>query len=337
MMNFYKILFFNLLVFSTLICISALSWMTAWLGLEMNLLSIIPLMKTYTNKNSAEAAIKYFIVQAMASAILMFSIMIFSSLNFFNLKFLYMPSMIMNATLLGKMGAAPFHIWFPEVISGLAWNIVIIILTWQKIAPFILLSYCISSSTFLSITIILSSLIGGLQGLNQVCTRKILAYSSINHMGWMISTLLSSLNLWSLYFAIYSLMNFSITMMFHKYSIFYMSQVPKMLSYNKKLKYMFMMNFLSLGGLPPFIGFLPKWITINALMNLKHNFMCFILVSFTLLTLYFYIRISFSSFSFYSLESFSESWKTKLNPMFFASNIAILTSIPMCFSMPWLF
>nr|QNT26895.1 NADH dehydrogenase subunit 2 [Trigonopterus ancora] len=331
MMNFFKVLFITILISSTMISISALSWFTAWIGLEMNLLAIIPMMKTDSNKLSAEASIKYFIIQSMASSSLLFATVLFSSVTLLDLNLLINPSLMINSTLILKMGAAPLHFWLPEVISGLEWNLVFIILTWQKIAPMILLSYCLKSSYLLSTVIISSSIIGGILGLNQICLRKIMAYSSINHMGWMLASMLSSLNLWFYYFFIYTLMNLNIMAMFHKYHSFYLNQLSKMLSFNKNLKFFFMLNFLSLGGLPPFVGFLPKWLTINYLINVGQPALSFILVIFTLLALFFYTRMTFSSLTLSTWEPQTKLQFKNFKSWQFMINLLILFSLPLYF------
>nr|YP_009112317.1 NADH dehydrogenase subunit 2 [Eucryptorrhynchus brandti]AIY61443.1 NADH dehydrogenase subunit 2 [Eucryptorrhynchus brandti]AJT57321.1 NADH dehydrogenase subunit 2 [Eucryptorrhynchus brandti]ALF04088.1 NADH dehydrogenase subunit 2 [Eucryptorrhynchus brandti] len=331
MMNFYKFLFINLMFSSTLISISSTSWFNAWIGLEMNLLSIMPLMKSSNNKFSAEATIKYFIIQAMASSILLFSILIYTNLKIFNMNsMLPLSSILINSSLLMKMGAAPFHFWLPEVLSGLNWQINFIILTWQKIAPMILLSYTILLPSFLSIIIILSSLISGIFGLNQICLRKILAFSSINHMSWMISIIMNSLNTWIYYFIIYSIINFNMIIIFNKYQIFFMNQLNKLFTNNKTMKFIFMLNFLSLGGLPPFLGFFPKWMTINFLINKNFFTLSFILIIFTLISLYFYLRITFSSFTLNSTESLINTFN-KISFIHFFINLISLMGLLICF------
>nr|ARH54754.1 NADH dehydrogenase subunit 2 [Trigonopterus sp. 4 AH-2016] len=332
MFNFFKMLFFTILISSTLISISALSWITAWIGLEMNLMAIIPLMKTNNNKFAAEASIKYFIIQAMASSCLLFSIMLLSSFSNLNFKFMDMSSILMNLALLLKMGCAPLHFWLPEICSGLNWSINLMILTWQKIAPMILLSYTILYPSFISAIIITTAIISGVQGINQICLRKIMAYSSINHMGWMLCALLNSLNLWFYYFSIYLLITLNILIMFNKYKTFYLNQLTKMLTPNKTLKLLFMLNFLSLGGLPPFLGFLPKWLTIYMMVETKFFLVSFTLVILSLLTLYFYTRITFSSLTFKYSESSILS-KPKLKNFYFFWNLIILSSLPLSFTL----
>nr|AML26119.1 NADH dehydrogenase subunit 2 [Curculionidae sp. BMNH 1274272] len=328
MMNFYKFIFFSLLVTSSLISISSMSWFMAWFGLEMNLLSIIPLMKSM-NKYFAEATIKYFIIQAMASTLLLFSIIIFSTTKTTSLEFLNKSSICLNSALLLKMGAAPFHFWLPEILSGLNWKMIFIIMSWQKIAPMILLMYTSMLSLYLTIITILSSLISGIQGLNQTCLRKIMAYSSINHMSWMISTILNSMTTWIYYFLIYCIINLNIIVILNKFHIYYFNQLNKLFSFNKNLLYLFMLNFISLGGLPPFLGFLPKWLAIFILIQNNYIFMTTLLILTTLISLYFYLRITFSTFILSSKNSLTNSFKI-YNFLTFWTNSITLTSLIIC-------
>nr|QZI85929.1 NADH dehydrogenase subunit 2 [Aclees taiwanensis] len=329
MKKLYKLMFYSTMITSTIISISALSWFTAWIGLEINLLSIMPLMKQLKNTFSSESTIKYFIIQAMASSLLLFSIIIFTNSKEYSIELTMSISMLMNSALLLKMGAAPFHFWFPEVISGLNWEMAYILMTWQKIAPMILLSYSTYMPSFLAIIIILSSLISGIQGINQTCIRKILAYSSINHVSWMISALLNSMTIWLYYFLIYSIINTNIIIILSKYNIFFTSQLSKLFSFNKKLKFLFMLNFLSLGGLPPFLGFFPKWLVINFMVMNNLYSIAIILIIFTLLLLYMYIRVTFSSFSINSEESLIKNFN-KISFIHFMTNLISLMGLIIC-------
>nr|WUR10377.1 NADH dehydrogenase subunit 2 [Nicrophorus maculifrons] len=285
MMKYYNLLFSNTLIISTLISISSNSWMGMWLGLEINLLSIIPLMNNSKNPLSAEASIKYFSSQALASIILLFSIIFMSQ----NMN--YLMILIFNSSLLTKLGSAPFHFWFPEVMEGLSWINCMIMLTWQKISPMIMISYNFNSNLFYFCIIILNMLFSGLMGINQVSLRKIMAYSSINHIGWMISSLYFMDTIWSMYFLIYSIMTVMIVSIFWKMGFFYVKQLITF-SKNKISNKLFLaLNFLSLGGLPPFIGFLPKWATIQSIIMNQLYLLAFIMVISTLITLYFYIKL----------------------------------------------
>nr|QCG69869.1 NADH dehydrogenase subunit 2 [Cyllorhynchites ursulus] len=333
MNKFYKIMFLQTLLIGTLIAISSYSWLMMWIGLEINLLSMIPLMKTSKNLFPSEAALKYFITQALASSILLFSIII--SLNFNEHTQSYMnfySIMIMNSSLLTKMGAAPFHFWFPEVMEGLSWMNSMMMLTWQKIAPFILIMYNSKMTMFIACIIIASSIIGGIMGLNQTSIRKILAFSSINHIGWMLSSLLNSQMIWLIYFIIYSLINLNLIFIFHKFNSYSISQLFNSVNKNKLIKFFFIINFLSLGGLPPFLGFLPKWLTINNLISNNFMFMSLTLIISTLITLFFYLRLTFSSLTINQEESnilimIKQSWSIIIINFASLSGLIICTMI----------
>nr|ATG33632.1 NADH dehydrogenase subunit 2 [Gastrolina depressa] len=326
MFKLYKIMFFNFLILGTLISISAYNWLSMWIGLEINLLSIIPLMKSNNNNFPAEASLKYFITQAFASTMILFTIML--SLNFTdyipnNLNYSYM--MILNSALLMKMGAAPLHSWFPEVIEGLNWMNSLILLTWQKLAPMILIMYNLKMTIFMSWIIITSAIIGSILGLNQISMRKILAYSSINHIAWMLSSMLFLKNFWLMYFIIYSLITLNIIMILYFFNIFYLNQLMMTINLNKMIKMFYICNFLSLAGLPPFLGFLPKWMVINSLIENNFYTLSFILILSTLIALYFYLRVTFSTFTIYMSEILIKVEKINLFYLMFLNSVSLLS------------
>nr|AMW67826.1 NADH dehydrogenase subunit 2 [Fontecilla graphicus] len=166
-------------------------------------------------------------------------------------------------------------------------------MTWQKIAPMLLISYCLNFSLILLIMVI-SIMVGSIGGLNQTSLRKLMAYSSINHIGWMLASLMISNSYWFIYFIIYSMIVFLIVYLFNSYKIFYLMQSFNLLNMNSLNKFILFCNFLSLGGLPPFLGFLPKWMIIQ---HFSYNFfMLTLMVILTLITLFYYIRITYSAF-----------------------------------------
>nr|YP_004935218.1 NADH dehydrogenase subunit 2 [Protoplasa fitchii]AET13043.1 NADH dehydrogenase subunit 2 [Protoplasa fitchii] len=308
LLNPSKILFFITLMSGTLITISSNSWLGAWMGLEINLLSFIPLMIDMNNLMSTEAALKYFLTQALASSILLFGIisyMMISNLTYYlNLMDNNISSMMINSTLLLKSGAAPFHFWFPEVMQGITWMNNLILMTIQKIAPLILISYSIQLN-FLFIIIVLSILIGSLGGLNQTSLQKVMAFSSINHLGWLLCAMIFSENLWLFYFLMYALLSMSIILLFNNFQIFYINQTFSLFNKNIILKFSLFISLLSLGGLPPFLGFLPKWIIIKFMVLNNYLFLLVFMVTFTLITLFFYLRICYSAFL---MNNFENSW-----------------------------
>nr|QED57274.1 NADH dehydrogenase subunit 2 [Anthonomus eugenii]QED57342.1 NADH dehydrogenase subunit 2 [Anthonomus eugenii]QED57374.1 NADH dehydrogenase subunit 2 [Anthonomus eugenii] len=316
-----KIMFYSTLIMGSIMAISGTSWLTIWIGLEMNLLSIMPIMKDKL-KSTSEAMIKYFMVQAMASTILLFSILMFqlASTKMMSASTYF----ILNSALFMKMGAAPLHFWYPEVLSGLPWKNNFIMLTWQKIAPMLIIINTSFSILFISLFIVFSALLGSLQGFNQICLRKILAYSSINHIGWMLASFLCTHTIWLFYYFIYTLINMNIIIILQKMNIFYMNQINKLFSFNLKMKMMYMLNFLSLSGLPPFLGFIPKWLVVNFLVMNNFLSLSLILIIFTLLALFMYFRITFSTFSFFYSKNIL-NYKNKISYTIFFINFLALS------------
>nr|QBF01228.1 NADH dehydrogenase subunit 2 [Stegana chitouensis] len=303
--NSSKILFVIIMMLGSLITITSNSWLGAWMGLEINLLSFIPLMSDNNNLMSTEASLKYFLVQALASTVLLFAVILMmmkSSINYNN-NFSY-EMMIILSSLLLKSGTAPFHFWFPNIMEGLSWMNCLLLMTWQKIAPIMLISY-INMKTLVLFCVMLSVIIGSLGGFNQSSLRKLMAFSSINHLGWMLMALMINESVWLIYFLMYSFLSFTLTFMFDNFKIFHFNQMFSMFFNSKILKFILFMNFLSLGGLPPFLGFLPKWFVIQQLSMDSQYFMLMILLLSTLITLFFYLRICYSAFM---LNYYENNW-----------------------------
>nr|YP_010610967.1 NADH dehydrogenase subunit 2 [Rhingia campestris]WAP91801.1 NADH dehydrogenase subunit 2 [Rhingia campestris] len=307
--NSYKILFILILMMSTMITISANSWLSAWMGLEINLLSFIPLMKD-NSMMSNESSLKYFLTQALASSILLFSTILFLyQNNFMNQIFMnnYINMMILSSLLM-KVGAAPFHFWFPNVMEGLNWLNSLILMTWQKIAPLMLISYLMIKFLII-LTVLLSVIIGALGGLNQTSLRKLMTFSSINHLGWMLMSMYSNESLWMNYFLFYSFLTFNLILLFNTFKMFHINQLFSLFFFNKSLKFFLFLNLLSLGGLPPFLGFIPKWLTIQYLTFNNQLFVMTIMIIMSLITLYFYLRLCYTAFM---LNYFENNWIYKI-------------------------
>nr|ALO70485.1 NADH deshydrogenase subunit 2 [Ctenisodes sp. 1 EF-2015] len=291
-----------MLMISTILSISSNSWMGMWIGLEINLMSIIPLMINMKNSYSSESSIKYFITQAISSAIILLSIILTMKSNNLSFQMNNIYSIMFNSAMFMKLGAAPFHFWFPEIIGGLSWMNCLILLTWQKITPMILSSYNNINIIFISFIIMFSIIIGSMMGLNQTNMRKILTYSSINHIGWMLASFLTFETIWTYYFTTYSILSIIIISIMNSFNILNIKQFSVFMSKNFLIYMIFLMNFLSLGGLPPFLGFMPKWLTINMMILNSFYILTFFMIICTLISLYYYIRLTLSSLTLLSNE-----------------------------------
>nr|UFR83387.1 NADH dehydrogenase subunit 2 [Phenacomys intermedius] len=273
---------------------------TMWIGLEINLLALIPLMMNKSNPRSTEAATKYFLTQATASMILLLSII----MNFKQLGlWTFQPetnNIIMTMTFISlaiKLGLAPFHSWLPEVTQGIKFNVALILLTWQKIAPLSILYqfYELMNPKILIMSATISVLIGAWNGLNQTQTRKIMAYSSIAHMGWMISILPYNPSLTILNLLIYILMTTPMLMMLNTYSFSSITSMSLMWNKMPMALPMISLILLSTGGLPPLTGFLPKWAIITELLKNNNLFLSTLMAMTALINLFFYTRLIYST------------------------------------------
>nr|AYM85012.1 NADH dehydrogenase subunit 2 [Petamella prosternalis] len=307
--NSTKLLFLSSLMMGSILSISSNSWFGVWMGLEINLLSIIPMLTNNKSMTMNESTIKYFIVQAMASTMLLFSILLIHLSLPMTWENQLIPSTMISSSLLLKIGAAPFHFWFPEVMGATSWINCLMLMTWQKIAPMMVLSYCIQMEMFIFTITILSIIIGAMGGLNQTSLRQLMAYSSISHLGWMISSMVISENTWEMYFIIYSLLSLIVVLIFKQMNLFFMNQIYSTSKMSTEIKFMMFLSLLSLGGLPPFLGFMPKWVVMQMLMENNMTTLMTIMVMITTITLYYYMRISFSAL----ILSYSEnSWSMKI-------------------------
>nr|URX52642.1 NADH dehydrogenase subunit 2 [Neotermes luykxi] len=290
-----KILLSTTLVGGVLISISSNSWLGAWMGLEINLMSFIPLMSSHDNIYTAEASLKYFIVQALASSTLLFLVVMKALLNQGFAAGSEIHEYVIMTPLLLSMGAAPMHWWFPSVMEGLDWTNCLLLMTIQKAAPMMLSHYLIKPSIVVLTIIMASVIIGAVGGMNQTSLRKILTYSSINHTGWMLAALLGGSNAWTTYFLMYSLLTTTVIMVTKSFNISFIIQTM-MVKSKPAIKMILFSSLLSLGGLPPFIGFMPKWVVIQVMTMNDLSPIMVMMVMMSLVTLYYYLRICYSSF-----------------------------------------
>nr|YP_009653048.1 NADH dehydrogenase subunit 2 [Eleotris klunzingerii]QCG70180.1 NADH dehydrogenase subunit 2 [Eleotris cf. fusca MM-2019]QCG70119.1 NADH dehydrogenase subunit 2 [Eleotris klunzingerii]QCG70143.1 NADH dehydrogenase subunit 2 [Eleotris klunzingerii]QCG70155.1 NADH dehydrogenase subunit 2 [Eleotris klunzingerii]QCG70168.1 NADH dehydrogenase subunit 2 [Eleotris klunzingerii] len=273
-------------------------WLLAWMGLEINTLAIIPLMAQHHHPRAIEATTKYFLTQATAAATLLFASMTNAWLTGqWDIQQMTHPvalTMITLALAL-KIGLAPLHTWLPEVLQGLDLTTGLILSTWQKLAPFVLLlQISKSDQTLLVILALTSTLVGGWGGLNQTQLRKILAYSSIAHLGWMMLIIQFAPSLTLLALILYLVMTFSAFLTFKINNATTINSLA--ISWTKApiLTSMAPMILLSLGGLPPLTGFMPKWLILQELTKQDLAPAATLAALTALLSLYFYLRLSYA-------------------------------------------
>nr|BAF51869.1 NADH dehydrogenase subunit 2 [Triacanthodes anomalus] len=273
-------------------------WLLAWMGLEINTLAIIPLMTQHHHPRAVEATTKYFLTQAAAAAMLLFA----STTNAWLTGQWHiqqmshpLPITMITIALALKIGLAPLHSWLPEVLQGLDLTTGLILSTWQKLAPFaLLLQLQPTNTTTLIILGLFSTLVGGWGGLNQTQLRKILAYSSIAHLGWMILVMQFSPSLTLLTLITYIIMTSSTFLVFKLNKATNINSLATSWAKAPVLTSLAPLVLLSLGGLPPLTGFMPKWLILQELTKQSLAPTATLAALSALLSLYFYLRISYA-------------------------------------------
>nr|AFA46362.1 NADH dehydrogenase subunit 2 [Erythrocebus patas] len=308
-----QLIIYTTMITGTLTTLLSSHWFLAWAGLEMNMLAFIPIMTKKMNPRSTEAATKYFLMQSTASMILIMAIILNSLLLghwTMTSNINHLSSLMMTIAIAMKLGMAPFHFWVPEATQGTPLIPGLLLLTWQKLAP-ISIMYQIhpSTNTYVLLTLsTLSIMTGSWGGLNQTQLRKIMGYSSITHMGWTMMTLTYNPTITILYLTTYIILTTTMFLILNLNSN--TTILALTLTWNKSIQLMplMMSTLMSLGGLPPLTGFLPKWITIQELTMNNSLIIPFIMTTMTLLNLYFYMRLIYTT----SLTLFPSPNNTKM-------------------------
>nr|AQW42042.1 NADH dehydrogenase subunit 2 [Corvus splendens]AQW42068.1 NADH dehydrogenase subunit 2 [Corvus splendens]AQW42081.1 NADH dehydrogenase subunit 2 [Corvus splendens]AQW42107.1 NADH dehydrogenase subunit 2 [Corvus splendens]AQW42471.1 NADH dehydrogenase subunit 2 [Corvus splendens] len=293
-----KLIFITSLLLGTTITISSNHWVMAWTGLEINTLAILPLISKSHHPRAIEAATKYFLVQATASTLVLFSSMTNAwYTGQWDITQLTHPasSLILTAAISMKLGLVPFHFWFPEVLQGSPLITGLILSTAMKFPPITLL-YMTSLSlnpTLLTTLAVLSVAMGGWMGLNQTQVRKIMAFSSISHLGWMAIILIYYPKLTLLNFYLYAMMTAAVFLTLNSMKVLNLSTLMTAWTKAPALSTILLLTLLSLAGLPPLTGFLPKWLIIQELTKQDMAPAAIIISLLSLLGLFFYLRLAY--------------------------------------------
>nr|QNO39095.1 NADH dehydrogenase subunit 2 [Aristelliger expectatus] len=318
----------------TILTMASHHWLLAWLGLELNTIAMLPILAMPHHPRATEAATKYFLIQAATAATILFA----ATLNAWQTGHwtITQPAspttmMMLTIAVSTKLGMAPTHLWYPEVIQGSTITTALIISTWQKLAPLTLLLmtlHCISTNTLLTLGL-LSALVGGWLGLNQTQTRKIMASSSIAHMGWLAVALTMNHNLATLTIMVYIIMTTTMFM------VITLTTTKTLMDFNTTWLHspmtvaMMVMTLMSLGGLPPLTGFMPKLLIIKNLTHLQLTPLATALALASLPSLFFYTRMTYLALLTTppSTTSTKHKWRFKINTPPILPTLMIMTTM----------
>nr|AJR33126.1 NADH dehydrogenase subunit 2 [Cyrtophora moluccensis] len=267
--------FFSFYIISIIMTISCSNWFLVWIGLEINMMSFIALMYS-RNSVSVETCMKYFFIQSLGSGILM--TMFYSEVKMFDFLLLSVLSY--------KMGGGPFYYWFPSICESLSWLGCFFLMTIQKVLPMMMISLAVSSLMWL--IVIISMFVGAVGSMNQKSVKRLMAYSSIHHIGWMMMGNFLAESMWTVYLLMYSMLLLGIIWVLSKDKILEMGMLMSM-----STKWTFALGMLSLGGMPPMLGFYLKWWMFYNLLMVDISVLV-LMVMMSVLMFYVYLRISYS-------------------------------------------
>lgn len=318
-------------VLGMMIMISAASMITIYLGLELMSLCLYAMVAMNRNsKIAAEAAMKYFIMGAIASGLLLYGISIIYGVtgsihlveisqaiqsNDYDPLLLTFALVFIISALAFKLGAAPFHMWVPDVYHGAPTGIVLFISTAPKIAG-LAIAIRILGDGFLSVLELwqpilislatLSIALGNIVAIAQTNIKRMLAYSTISHMGFVLLGLLSFSSegqavhsgfsdamFYVLTYALMSLGAFGMVVLLGRRDAEAntLEDFQGLSDRNPWFAFIMLVLMFSLAGVPPFVGFWAKLYVLTDLVDAELTWLAVIAVFFSIIGAYYYLRI----------------------------------------------
>jgi len=316
-------------LFSTLgmmILVSAHSLVTIYLGLELMSLPLYAMTAIRrTNSDASEAAIKYFVMGAIASGMLLYGMSLIygatGKLNLLEIANVLAVNGQQQTTLLTfalvfilagvgfKLAAVPFHMWVPDVYQGAPSSVTLFISTAPKIAAlgmlFRLLNISLIDITvqwqqILLVMSILSTGLGNLLAVVQSNIKRLLAYSAIAHIGYALFGVLAAspagYSAALYYIVVYALMSaaaFGLIVLMSSQGM-EIDAVEDLKGLNKRspwLAFMMLLVMFSMAGVPPTVGFFAKLLVLKALVDVQLTWVAVLGLLFTVIGAYYYIHI----------------------------------------------
>ena len=309
--------FYFLLLVSIIISIRFNSRFIIWLRLEINMLRFLPIISSGLNIE-LENSVKYFLIQRWASIIFLIS-------YFFCSYFINSIRILLILSIFIKLGISPFHTWFISILKTCSLYILMLLSTLQKIIPLIILNnvffffrifyFCIII-TIIFLVIILSSVIN---------INKLLALSSLGNILWLISSNLLSLKLMILFLTIYVFLLMGIYLFYNSFYYNLFIQINRINFFDKII---IVLLFISLGGIPPLLGFLRKFLILKIIFIYENLILFLIIIFSSLVLLYHYMsRIYFFITFMPSLKTNFSTNNYSITKYFYLISIIIFNGI----------
>lgn len=243
---------------------------------------------------TGELIIKYFITQVFISLFMTFLFIVF----FFGGT--GTMSQVRVFILMSKLGIFPFHGWMLAILGKVEWWGYYFISTFLKLIPILLIYYSIDSQNLWFI-LVLGGRFGGVLGLNNLVVQKLFGYSSIVHLSWILASLLVGTGFFWCYMLRYIFIIYYIVVLCLSVGSYYVNHL-KFNSSSFFVKLGFVLIVLRLGGFPPLLGFLFKWIVVIRECIIS-DFVILSILAGSTLALFFYLQLVYYFIIIYSLNT----------------------------------
>ena len=312
-------------VLGMMVMVSAHSLLTVYLGLELLSLSLYTMVAMDRESQTAsEAAMKYFVLGALASGILLYGISIFygitGTFEFTRLteqiilhsdqKFLLVFALAFIIVGISfKLGAVPFHMWIPDVYHGAPTAVTLFISSAPKIAAFAMAirllvngmqPLLIDWQQMLIILAVLSMATGNIIAIAQSNLKRMLAYSTIAHVGFLLLGIISGSGegfaasmFYIITYAIMSTGSFGMIILLSRkgFESDMLDDMKGLADKNPWFAFIMLILMFSLAGVPPFVGFWAKWFVLKELVAVDMVWLAAVAVVFSIIGAYYYLRI----------------------------------------------
>jgi NADH-quinone oxidoreductase subunit N len=319
--------FYTLTIFAVIgimLLVSAGNLLTVYLGLELLTLSSYALVALNRDSSfSSEAAIKYFVLGALASGMLLYGMsMVYGATGTLDLAHLHtaathtsMPQLLIFGLIfmvvgIGfKLGAAPFHMWIPDVYQGSPTAVTIFIGSAPKLAAFGMAYRLLDSGLgdlsqhwqlMLAVLAVLSLAIGNLVAIVQSNLKRLLAYSTISHMGYLLLGLVNAgpegyaaALFYAISYALMSTAAFGVILALARAG-FECEEIDDLKGLNQRspwAAFLMMLVMFSLAGVPPLFGFFAKLLVLQAAIHAGMMWLAIVGAVFAIIGLYYYLRV----------------------------------------------
>lgn len=325
--EFYVLSLFSIV--GMMLMVSANNLLMLYLGLELLSLCLYALVAFYRDSGDAsEAAMKYFVLGAIASGMLLYGMSILyglsGSLNLADIAQATLSAanadgpqklgmifglVFVVVALAFKLGAVPFHMWVPDVYQGSPTAVTALIGTAPKLAGFAMIMRLMVEALgslqtdwqqMIMVLAVLSLAVGNIFAIAQTNIKRMLAYSTISHVGFILLGILagtsagySAAMFYTISYAIMALGSFGIIMLMARQG-FEADNISDLTGLNQRspwFAFIMMVLMLSMAGVPPTVGFWAKLAVLSAVVDIDLVWMAIIAVFFSIIGIFYYLRI----------------------------------------------